>query len=371
MDNDTLPNTADATPIVENTTPTVRESLQNAFKEVAAKEAAPDADASIIETPTQQHARDEAGKFVAKTADAQITDKPSLAAPETALHPDTTQQTAEAPNATGKPLLPPAGWSPASKVAFDALPDAVKADIAKREELVSAGFAKYSGLDQYVQEFEAAGVRLPDAIAAYRAAEDQLTRNFPQGVVGLCQQFNVHPVQLAQHLLQQYGQGGQEGPQPQSHAQPDAQSQQAISQLQQQLNKLEQERYQERSTAVETDISKFISDPSNKFVDNVVDQMALLINAAKLENRHITLKEAYDAACWSDPQVRPLLLDEQFAAKSKAAQDKAKQAADQARRSAASVTGAPLHNTPSGVDGAQPSRRDVLAAAFAEQAGRV
>lgn len=316
LDNETVDTTE-----VEQPQDDLRSSIVNAMREVEAKEAEPAAETSTA-APRE---RDEAGKFAAKSPDT-----------STAV---TTQQQPTAEAAASTVPTPPRGWSPNSKVAFNNLPEFVRADIAKREAEVDAGFAKYSGLDQYVQQFEAAGVRLPDAIAAYRSAETQLEQNFPQGIVGLCQQFDVHPVALANTILQRYGQAPS-GQQQQTGA-TDPRLQQHIASLEARLNNYEGERRNETINAVNTDIEKFITDPSNKFVDNVVDQMLPLIKDARERGQKVDLKEAYEAACWLNPEIRQMLINEQLTAKSKQQKDKARDAANQARASAASVTGAP------------------------------
>lgn len=337
----------------------LRGDIAKAMKEVEANEAA-------AATPEQKEAkpRDETGKFAAKPVEAQAT---AQTPPQAAAPADPTQA---APPAAPVAPVAPRGWSPASKAAFDQLPDSIKADVVKRENEVNQGFAKYSGLDKHVQDFEAAGVKLPDAIAAYREAENQLTRNFPQGVEGLCQQFNVHPVALAQHILQKYGQQGAQQPQQGQQPAIDPQLRQYIANLENRLHGIENQSKVQAQTAVETDINKFIADPSNKFVDNVVDQMVLLIKGAKAEGKPLSLKDAYDAACWQNPETRQLLINEQTNATSKSAVEKASKAAHQARAAAASVTGSPIHGvSPDG--GSSRSLRDDIKAAFDQSMGRV
>jgi hypothetical protein len=337
----------------------LRGDIAKAMKEVEAKEAATETPA-----PKEGKPRDEAGKFAAKPVEIQTT-------AQTQTPPSTPNDPKQvAPPAAPVAPVAPRGWSPASKAAFDQLPDSIKADVVKRENEVNQGFAKYSGLDKHVQDFEAAGVKLPDAIAAYREAENQLSRNFPNGVENLCQQFNIHPVALAQHILQKYGQQApQQGQQRQQPA-IDPQLRQYITNLENRVNGIESQAKAQAQNAVETDINKFIADPSNKFVDNVVDQMVLLIKGAKAEGKPLSLKDAYDAACWQNPETRQLLINEQTNATSKSAVEKASKAANQARAAAASVTGSPIHGvSPDG--GSSRSLRDDIKAAFDQSMGRV
>lgn len=339
----------------------LRDTITKAMTESATKETV-QANEPALKTATTEatvkteRARDESGKFKAAEQAATM--------PDAAVKPDTTSNGATAPAIAA----PPGGWSVASKAVFDTLPDTVKADITKREAEINQGFAKYSGLDRYVQEFEAAGVRLPDAVAAYRAAEQQLTNDFPTGIEGLCGQFGIHPVALAQHILQKYGQAPQG--QQNGQVQVDPRLQQYIAGLEQKVNGIEQNLKSEKLNAVQTDIQKFIADPSNKFVDNVVDSMTDLIKVSRDKGTPISLKDAYDAACWLNPETRQLLINEQISATSKGAIDKASKAANQARAAAASVTGAPIHGvSPDGAS--RRSLRDEIKANMDASMGRV
>lgn len=342
----------------------LRTTISNAMKEVAAKE---DSVATTNESTTQApRNRDEAGKYAPETAARTVDAVPAQTATPQAPAPQAESQT-QAPLEPAA-ITPPRGWSPASKVAFDNLPDHLKSDIVRRETEINQGFAKYSGLDRHVQEFEAVGVRLPDAIAAYRRAEEMLGADFPSGIENLCEQFQVHPVQLAQSILQKYGQGEQQQYEQQGGIDPQLAN--YIGQLEQRLNSIETTNSTQARSVVETDINKFISDPSNKFVDNVVDQMSDIITMSKQKGIPISLKDAYDAACWQNPETRQLLIDEQLTAKSKSAVEKASKAASQARAAAASVTGSPIHGvSPEG--GSSRSLRDDIKQAFDASAGRV
>ncbi len=111
---------------------------------------------------------------------------------------------------------PPPGWSRASKVAFDALPDAVKEAVAKREREVDQGFAKlkkYKGLDKYVEMAERSGTTLDKALEQYTGLEDLLRRDVFAGVGQILRNMGLNPHAVLQAYYQRVGGGAQEAPQ--------------------------------------------------------------------------------------------------------------------------------------------------------------
>ena len=53
-------------------------------------------------------------------------------------------------------------------------------------------------------------------------------------------------------------------------------------------------------------IEAFKMDPKNRFFENVRQDMAKLFQTGKAD----TLQEAYDAACWLNPDIRAILIEE-------------------------------------------------------------
>jgi hypothetical protein len=53
-------------------------------------------------------------------------------------------------------------------------------------------------------------------------------------------------------------------------------------------------------------IEAFKRDPKNRFFENVRQDMAKLFQTGKAD----TLQEAYDAACWLNPDIRAILIEE-------------------------------------------------------------
>lgn len=233
-------------------------------------------------------------------------------------------------------VAPPPGWSVASKATWNDLPEAVKADIAKREKEVSDGFAQYKGLGElkpFAEAYERQGGSIKQAFEGYMNMDRTLQTNFVSGIQAICQHYNVDPGKLAAVL------GGQ------------GQAQQAddpfaarLSPLEREIQMLKSEREADRRAAVEHEqksaedtIEQFAADPKNLYFANVKATMGHLIQTGQAAD----LQDAYDKAIWANPEIRPLLIKQQTAAPGPSQIEQRQAAAAQARQSARSVTGSP------------------------------
>ncbi len=100
------------------------------------------------------------------------------------------------------------------------------------------------------------------------------------------------------------------------------------------------------------------------YFDNVKDDVAFYLSNGSAK----TLAEAYERAIWANPEIRPLLMQEQAdktsgAAAKKATEEAARQKAADAKRSSGSVTGAPTPGAVAPNGGAKASIREELLAA--------
>lgn len=311
--------------------------------------------------------RDAQGRFVAKQA-AEAEPKPDEqdASQDGVQQPDGKQ---DDPAAQQQPdMRPPPGYSPASKAAWNDLPQAVRADIAKREAEMDRGMKRYAGCGAVAEEAERSGTTLGEYVTRVRAFDKLLQSDFMGGIEAVCKQFGVQPVSLAQAISARYGdapmhpgrdqhQGFQQPP-----IDPNAIVQQALASVRQEFENRE----------ITSDIERFAADPKHKFYSNVEDIMPSFVRQVKAAEPHLSryqaLEKAYESACWAHPEIRPILLNEQAASKATQIQRQA-QAASQARAASKSITGAPS-------PGARPVRastsiEDDLRAAWDDAAGGV
>lgn len=280
--------------------------------------------------------RDEKGRFARHEQEAAGAKQaaPAVAEPTANAAEQTTEETA----VPSQGVRPPPGWSPASKAAFDTLPESVKADIVKREQEVSQGFAKlqrYKDVEHYADHFERNGFSLGQAFDRYAETDRKLNEDFTTGVVELCSHFGKDPLELAQTLSRAFGGRTEQNSQDASAAsyQPDLATflQKHLQPLEETINSLKGEREAQHRQTVSNSVDEFFNDRANLYVENVAHLMVPLLNAG------MPLKEAYEQACWQSPEVREQLINERLNSTSQVQS----QAVAKAKQASKSVSGAP------------------------------
>ena len=299
--------------------------------------AAPEVPESIREN------RDEKGRFAPKadTALAVPIDGKAASPAIQVVKPEDNQ--AAPPAASEDPIKPPPpGFSPTAKAVWakDTLDKddwaAVKRDIVKRNDEVGKGLAKlteYKPIEQYVEMARQSGTTLDRALQNYVGIEQELSRDFTSGVARICQQQGVDPVHLANAILARHGASSQrDGTGEAQVAHQRAPSVDHIVQpLLQKVTALENLFQQQHSAGAQTEIQRFASDPKHMFFENVRPEMKFLLEAGKAQ----TLEDAYELACWQDPEIRELLIKQRSASDPSAKVA----AASQARAASRSITG--------------------------------
>lgn len=353
----------DVNDVQENGGDDLRAQLETAFAD-AGGDTLGDASRSTEAEPANLSAEDEAarasgersrdpasGRFTAGQAEQKPADTTE---PKQGKQGDATQpseQRTDAAPVDEKPAGPPRGWSPQSKAAFDALPETVKADIAKRELEINQGFAKlqwYKGLDPYVEMAQKSNTTLPEALERYVAAEDALEKNPVQGLLWLCQNYKVDPRQLVEAA----GDGSEQPQQRQDERRElrDPRVDALLPQMQKMV-----------MAPIHESIASFFNDPKNLYAENVADDMTALIKSGQAKD----LAEAYEKACWARPDIRSLLIDQQQAERDKQVRDKAADVVSKARSAARSVNGTPINGASTTPDLSDLPLREQLERQFA------
>ncbi len=331
----------------------IRDTLAAEWEKASAPETPVAPVAASAETPAPQETaaeaeariRDEKGRFAAKP------DEPAKPAVEAAAKP-VTEKPAEEPGkeaeaATKAPVGPPPGWSVAAKAEFDALPEAVRAAVAKREEEIDRGFAKlkdYKAIEtQHSSQAQQYGVSLPEFINRLAAAEKFFQTQPLDAMKWMAQTYNIDLSQLAGTPAVPAVPAQVPGAAP---TQVPATNDAVVQPLLQEINALKQIVYGDKRNQINTQVETFFADPKNKYSENVADQMVVLINEAKRAGQPVDLPSIYETACFMNPEVRAALIKEQTGKVQSEQIAKAKLTADQARAAGASITGGPSATPP-------------------------
>ena len=329
--------------------------------------------ASIPDPQAPVEAAPEAGKPQEEAADGRVRGPDG----KFVAKPQETGQIVNQPDVKAEPeaaIRPPASWSATAKAQFNALDPVIQQEVLKREKDVQSGLAQWETKGEKLNRYEAivaprreklalAGLDEFKAVEALFAAQDLLERD---------------PIGGLRYLAQQYGQGhlfsGQPGGQPQQYQQMPAFDpathplMQRIQTLEQGIQAQQAAQEQAKRTEVQSQIDSFASDPKNVYFENVQDQMAVLLQSGQAQN----LSDAYDMACWANPEVRGLLQSDLKKSAEAEAISSARAKAEKARTLGGSVTGSPAPGgsvAGPGSDSKAPIEDDVRAA-LAELRGR-
>ena len=126
-------------------------------------------------------------------------------------------------------------------------------------------------------------------------------------VAGLISQFKVDPAQVADFL---------KGQQPQRNPESQVQElvQKQLAPIQQELAQYQQRDQQMRQQGQKQlmdEVQAFAQDSANEFYGRVRESMADIMDVAARQGREMGLKEAYEAACYQDPEIRKVMLARQ------------------------------------------------------------
>jgi hypothetical protein len=192
---------------------------------------------------------------------------------------------------------------------------------------------RYGGLSKFADEAERNGTSLQNAVNDYVTVESELRRDFVGGVEFLCRRLGVQPQALLAAMAQRYlpagtagNMAGQPQPPPQPQYDPNAIATHAANMI----------RTEFQTREINSQIDVFAQNPANRFFDNVRQDMSILVQAGKAAD----LQTAYEAACWLNPDIRAILLEEARTGTNRAATA----TAQRAQNAAKAVIGAPANS---------------------------
>lgn len=232
----------------------------------------------------------------------------------------------------------PKGLSPAAREVWNDVPEAVKADIAKREQDFERGIQKYAeaakradGMDRALAPFGqlmSMNGGPQNVLPGLLQTASQLQFGTPQQKAGmvanLIKQFGVD-IQALDHIL--VGEQPPEGQPPQQNIQ--EQINQAVQQAMAPMYQQQQAGQQQR---IASEIDEFAQ--KAEFWGDVQGDVADIMEISANQGRQVSLEEAYNRACMMRDDIRQIL-DAR----------KSQQAVQQRKPAAVSVSGAPSGDT--------------------------
>lgn len=344
----------------------------------------PAGDDSVVETTTSEvesapvdTGRDEHGRFKAAQAEAAetapVVDPNAPAQPADPAAPVDPQAQADARAAAA----PPATWSAGAKAIYASLPEVARKEIAKRETDYARGIQQYAErakiADSFMREAQPYEAMLRNegsnpvaALSSFLKQSYTLRTATPQErgrlIMETAQKFGAD---LSPYL-------GQQAEQPAGQTQDLSQVQALVQQLvaphlqkiQQWENSqatAQQQQEQQMEQEISSQITAFQSatnedgSPKHLYFENVRPLMSAFFANGQAKD----LEQAYDMACFANPEVRAALIADQHRAADAQRLEEAKRKTGQARSASFNPTG----QGGIGIAGAtQSSLRDELAA---------
>lgn len=286
-----------------------------------------DLDESGDDKPSRS--RDDKGRFAKKAEEA---DEPAVE--EEAE--EVVEQEAE-PVEDVKLNRPPSTWTPEAKSIWKDLPPRARQEILKREEDGMRGVSQ-------MRERASYGERLQQIINPYTpliSAQGSTPEQTIQSLLNTAYRLNTaSPKEKAELLLETAKRYGADmsvfgNPQAVTAASP---ADSKIRELEEKLARFEQSTVQVKQTEAMNKIEAFANAENESgelkypYFENVRNQMAVLIEAAHHEGRTLSLEEAYDAAVWSHPDTRRLMMTAQSSDAERKRQEEAKRRAANAQK---------------------------------------
>lgn len=207
----------------------------------------------------------------------------------------------------------PKSWKKDYEPKWGGIDPEVRKNIYEREKQALDGIMQYKStadkwsktMEPYKQWFDHYGIDPHDAFSRLATSHIILKYGKPED-----------RARWAQQLIQDYGlaeilNGSATGQQPGgvSPAQPNQSSEQ-VWQLQQRLDAVQKQMYDNQLKENMSAVEKFFSDPANEYAADLQEDILKMFE----QGRASTLQEAYEQAMWLNPSVRKKLMDKEVAA---------------------------------------------------------
>lgn len=250
-------------------------------------------EAKLEDAPDDGRARDEQGRFAKAPEQAQAQEVPPP------------QASQEPPQET---IRPPASWSATAKAKFAALDPDVQREVLKREGDIENGKAQWDSKGERLNKFEALFAPHRDRLQLAQTDEFR----YIQGLITADEMLrgpNAH--QALSQIAAMYGLNlGQAATAPQQmQAQPAVPATFSPDAVNQQISQaveaaLAKQREESLGAEAFSTWQAFRNDPKNPYAENVKEDMAALLEKGRASD----YADAYEKACWANPEVRALLI---------------------------------------------------------------
>lgn len=307
----------------------IDDTLSSAFDEIASRDNEPEQE--VQQAPSASRQRDEFGRFVGESSGDPVD---SVDDTEAASEEESAPVEEESEVAPVEARQPPSSWRANVREQFAALPVDVQDEVLRREADFHKGIEQYrqdadygrnlkSVLSPYQNDFAALGVSESQAVGTLLNYERTLRLGSPEQKLAVFQNMlNSYGVPV-EALVSDDGDVRQT-------AILNASLTSRLNQLEQQLHGFTASQQSQVQAQVTDVITKFASDPANKWFNDVREDMGRLLESGIASD----IKDAYDKACNLRPDIRAAISAQQQNEADEKRQKEAAQRVAQAKKSA-------------------------------------
>ena len=305
-------------------TPSMDDTLSKAFDDISGRDDATD-DSGEVEQQSGR-ARDDLGRFKGnEQTDDAVADADAAADSEQEVETDAGQR---------ESIQPPSSWRANVREQFAALPAEVQEEVLRRESDFHKGIEQYrtdadygrnlkSVFAPYQQDFASLGVNETQAVSSLLQTERTLRLGTPEQKLAIFQSMASSYGVPVEALVSDDGDVRQT-------AMLNAQLTSRLNQLEQQLHGFTTAQQSQVQAQVTDSVTKFASDPANKWFSDVREDMGRLLEGGIAAD----LQDAYDKACNMRPDIRAAIAAQQQREADEKRQKEAQQRVIQAKKSA-------------------------------------
>ena len=305
-------------------TPSMDDTLSKAFDDISGRDDEPGDNGEAEQQAGR--ARDEFGRFKGnEQPEDAVADADAAADSEQEVETDAGQR---------ESIQPPSSWRANVREQFAALPAEVQEEVLRRESDFHKGIEQYrtdadygrnlkSVFAPYQQDFASLGVNETQAVSSLLQTERTLRLGTPEQKLAIFQSMASSYGVPVEALVSDDGDVRQT-------AMLNAQLTSRLNQLEQQLHGFTTAQQSQVQAQATDSITKFASDPANKWFSDVREDMGRLLEGGIAAD----LQDAYDKACNMRPDIRAAIAAQQQREADEKRQKEAQQRVIQAKKSA-------------------------------------
>lgn len=286
----------------------LREALETAFEESEKEEEEVIEDA--VQEPEEKEQEEQKEEEVEEKAEEPEEEEVEEKTEEEVEEVE--EEVEEEPEEEEDTTPPPNSWKAAAREQWKDLPKGVKDEVLRREEEIVRGLQGKNDAKKFKEEFDQTIRPFEQFIAADGHTPIESVKNLMQTAAGLRVGTPVQKAQIVAKVINDFGidiqtldtiLSGQPAPENDVRGV----VRQELAPIIQNLEKQREDLRGTNEEKMQNEIDAFMRDPKNEFVNDVVEDMATILDINAARGKELTLAEAYEQACRYNPEIQKVI----------------------------------------------------------------